>query len=156
MGDAAAAPAVANANNLKRQGSHVLVIAVGNGLSSSSAVDFTYVVTNSSTGELTDVAVTDDRGVDVVCPHGNPIPVLGPGENETCTGTGTVTAGPYRNRGSATGTVPGGERFSVSDPSNHFGVGGAKRIPTVSMLGLGLVTLLLGGIGARAAWGLRR
>ena len=38
MGDAAAAPAVANANNLKRQGSHVLVIAVGNGLSSSSAL----------------------------------------------------------------------------------------------------------------------
>ncbi|MFZ1830623.1 MAG: hypothetical protein WAW42_18055, partial [Candidatus Competibacteraceae bacterium] len=50
-------------------------------------------------------------------------------------------------RGSATGTAPDGSLYSDNDPSHHFG-GPAntnpRDIPTLSMLGLGLLALLLG------------
>lgn len=108
-----------------------------------STAHFTYVVRNTGNIPLTDVTVTDDKGVIVTCPSGNPIPLLRRGRSETCTGSATVSPGQYTNRGSATGTAPDGSLYSDSDPSHHFG--GPRDIPTISMLGLGLLGLLLGG-----------
>jgi hypothetical protein len=114
-----------------------------------STADFTYVVRNTGNIPLTNVTVTDDQGVIVTCPSGNPIPLLRRGRSETCTCTGsaTVSPGQYTHRGSATGTAPDGSLYSDNDPSHHFG-GPAntnpRDIPTLSMLGLGLLALLLG------------
>jgi hypothetical protein len=109
-----------------------------------STADFTYVVRNTGNIPLTNVTVTDDQGVIVTCPSGNPIPLLRRGRSETCTGSATVSPGQYTNRGSATGTAPDGSLYSDSDPSHHFG-GPAntdpRGIPTLSMLGLGLLAL---------------
>ncbi len=108
-----------------------------------STAHFTYVVRNTGNIPLTDVTVTDDKGVIVTCLSGNPIPLLRRGRSETCTGSATVSPGQYANRGSATGTAPDGNLYGDSDPSHHFG--GPRDIPTISMLGLGLLGLLLGG-----------
>ena len=69
-----------------------------------STAHFTYVVRNTGNIPLTDVTVTDDKGVIVTCPSGNPIPLLRRGHSETCTGSATVSPGQYANRGSVSYT----------------------------------------------------
>lgn len=54
-------------------------------------VTWSYTVTNTGTIELTSLLVSDDRGVTVTCPGGNPLPSLAPGASVVCTGTGPVT-----------------------------------------------------------------
>lgn len=83
-----------------------------------SDVTWTYVVTNTGNVKLTNVAVTDDKGVAVSCPK----TVLETGESMTCTGTGKAMAGNYDNVGTATGKPPTGPNVSASDPSNYHGL----------------------------------
>jgi hypothetical protein len=81
-------------------------------------VTWTYVVTNNGLVLLSNVAVSDDRGVLVSCP-GNALP---PGASMTCTGTGVAVAGQYSNIGTATATVDGtGQQVTHSDSSHYFG-----------------------------------
>jgi uncharacterized repeat protein (TIGR01451 family) len=87
------------------------VLAVG------SPVLWTYRVTNGGTGAVTNIMVTDDRGVAVSCPKTS----LQPGESMLCTGNGTAQAGQYANVGTATGTGPNQETTQASDPSHYFG-----------------------------------
>ncbi|MGI6443389.1 MAG: DUF7507 domain-containing protein [Candidatus Dojkabacteria bacterium] len=82
-------------------------------------VAFEYVVQNTGNVILTNITVTDDKGVAVSCPQA----VLEPGASMTCTSTGEYTAieGPYTNIGTvvgnhATGTV------TDNDPANYTGV----------------------------------
>jgi len=82
-----------------------------------SGVAWTYVVTNAGNVRLTNVRVTDDKGVAVTCPK----TVLDPGQAMTCTGTGKAVAGQYQNVGTATGTPPTGPDVTASDPSHYFG-----------------------------------
>ena len=82
-----------------------------------SPVVWTYVVTNTGTIQLTQVAVTDSRGVTVTCPK----TTLAPGESMTCTASGIATAGQYANVGTASGTPNGGSAVTASDPSHYFG-----------------------------------
>jgi hypothetical protein len=82
-----------------------------------SPVNWTYVVTNTGTIQLTGITVTDTKGVAVSCPS----TTLNPGLSMTCTGSGTATLGQYSNVGnvsanSASGTV------TDSDPSHYRGV----------------------------------
>ncbi|HRX59665.1 MAG TPA: VWA domain-containing protein [Candidatus Competibacter sp.] len=112
-----------------------------------STVNFTYVITNTGKVPLSDVKVTDDKGVTVSCSSGNSkIPILRAGSRETCTGSAKVSPGQYTNYGSVTGKAPDGSLYSDSDPSHHFGGSGGepRGIPTISILGLGLLALLLG------------
>ncbi|HPQ80044.1 MAG TPA: choice-of-anchor K domain-containing protein, partial [Candidatus Dojkabacteria bacterium] len=51
-------------------------------------VAFEYVVQNTGNVRLTNITVTDDKGVNVSCPEA----ALEPGTNMTCTSTGTHTA----------------------------------------------------------------
>jgi hypothetical protein len=81
------------------------------------AVQWTYVVTNNGEVALSNVKVTDDRGVAVSCPKTS----LQPGETMTCTGSGTATQGQYANIGTAVGTPPSGSNVTDSDPSHYFG-----------------------------------
>jgi len=85
-------------------------------------VTWTYVVTNTGTVALDVVELVDDQGVTVTCPAGNPIPTLAVGATETCTGTGTVTAGDYMNTVTATGVPANGDDpVSDEDPSHYLG-----------------------------------
>jgi hypothetical protein len=81
-----------------------------------SAVTWSYVVTNTSQLALTNVAVTDDRGVAVSCP----VAMLAIGESMTCTGAGVATAGQYRNVGTVTANSSAGV-VTNSDVSHYFG-----------------------------------
>jgi hypothetical protein len=78
---------------------------------------WTYIVTNTGEVALSNVRVTDDRGVAVSCPK----TTLQVGESMTCTGNGTATAGQYKNVGTATGTPPSGGNVTDSDPSHYYG-----------------------------------
>jgi hypothetical protein len=61
--------------------------------------------------------VTDDRGVQVVCPSVLPAA----GDSITCTGSGTAVAGQYRNVGTAVATV-NGTAYTDRDESFYLGV----------------------------------
>ncbi|KZX51223.1 hypothetical protein A3709_10355 [Halioglobus sp. HI00S01] len=89
-----------------------------------STANFTYQVTNESSVPVATVLVTDDQGVTVDCPSGNPIPVMMPGATETCTGDTVVTSGQYRNEGTASGVGPGvlPDTVEDTDPSHHRGL----------------------------------
>ena len=80
-------------------------------------VVWTYVVTNTGASPLTQVAVTDDRGVGVSCPK----TALAPGESMTCTAAGVATAGPYRNVGTARGRTACEAVVTATDPSHYQG-----------------------------------
>lgn len=80
-------------------------------------VHWTYIVTNTGEVALSNVQVTDDRGVAVSCPKTS----LQPAESMTCTGNGTATAGQYRNVGTVVGTPPSGSNVNDSDPSHYYG-----------------------------------
>ena len=87
-------------------------------------VSWHYEVANTGNVPLTNVGVTDDKGVVVTCPRAT----LAVGESMTCTGSGTVTSGQYENLGTATGSPPAGADVSASDPSHYFGAHAAVDI----------------------------
>ena len=93
--------------------------APGPTISTGSPILWTYVVTNSGDIELTDVTVTDNRGVTVTCPK----TTLQVGESMTCTGSGIAVAGQYSNIGTASGTSIS-ETMNASDACFYFGGGG--------------------------------
>jgi hypothetical protein len=82
-----------------------------------SPITWTYLVTNTGNVPLTDIAVTDDRGVTVNCPATS----LGDGQSMTCTASGTAVAGQYTNVGTVEGKPPAGPDVTASNPDNYFG-----------------------------------
>ncbi len=82
------------------------------------AVAWTYEVTNTGAAPLTNVVVTDDRGVSVSCPA----TTLAPGAEMTCTGGGTATLGQYRNVGTVTAnwTFNGASGTVTDDDVSHY------------------------------------
>jgi hypothetical protein len=85
-------------------------------------------VKNTGTAQLTAVAVSDSRDVNVGCPK----PALAAGEEMTCAAHGTVVSGQYRNVGTATGTPEAGGPVEASDPSHYFGAVGGIDIETAT------------------------
>ncbi len=109
-------------------------------------VAWTYLVTNNGNAALSNVAVTDDRGLTVTCPK----TTLAVGEQMTCTANGVATAGQYVNIGTATGQSPSGQQVTDSDTSHYIGsatpVRSARPVPipepvTVVLFGTGLAAL---------------
>ena len=82
-----------------------------------SPVAWTYAVTNTGTINLTNVKVTDDRGVTVTCP-GTTLAVT---QSMTCTGTGAALEGQYRNVGTVTADSTSGA-VTDADVSHYLGV----------------------------------
>ncbi len=81
-------------------------------------VTWTYLVTNTGNADLTNVTVTDDMLGTTVCT----IASLPAGTSETCTATGTASAGQYTNTATVTGTPPGGlADVTATDESHYFG-----------------------------------
>ena len=54
-------------------------------------INYTFEVTNTGGVVLTDVLISDPLVSPITCPSGNPIPSLGLGESETCTGSYVIT-----------------------------------------------------------------
>jgi len=80
-------------------------------------VAWDYVVTNSGQTALSNVHVTDNRGVAVSCPKAS----LAVGETMHCAGNGTAVAGQYENIGTVTANPPSGPAVTASDPSHYYG-----------------------------------
>ncbi len=80
------------------------------------AVIWEYEVSNTGNVPLFNLMVTDDQGVDVICPG----TALAVGDSMTCTATGTAEAGQYENLGEACADSSAGE-VCDSDPSHYFG-----------------------------------
>jgi hypothetical protein len=121
-----------------------------------SAVNWTYIVTNVGTVDLTEVAVEDDQGVVVSCSA----TTLAPQASMTCTGSGVAVAGQYANVGTATATwnamTPAGPvtgPAEASDPSHYFG-GDEEEGPKVTLChktGAGFYNLINVSINAEPA-----
>lgn len=86
-----------------------------------SAISWTYQVTNTGNVPLSNVGVTDDQGVIVVCP----VDVLEPGSSMVCVGSGTAIVGDYANIGTASGSYTDDLGSTANpddnDPSSYFG-----------------------------------
>lgn len=54
-------------------------------------ISYTFEVTNTGNITLTNVSVADPLVSPIICPSGNPIPTLAPGDSETCTGEYAIT-----------------------------------------------------------------
>ena len=80
-------------------------------------VEWTYEVTNSGSGPLTDVTVIDDRGVSVQCPKSE----LAAGESMVCNGFAAAEAGPYSNLARARGLDECQDLVRDTDRSHYFG-----------------------------------
>jgi hypothetical protein len=83
-----------------------------------SAVTWLYIVTNTGTINLTNIVVTDDRGVSVKCVNQT---MLAAGQTMTCSGSGVATLGQYSNIGSVSAASASGP-VDDSDPSHYLGV----------------------------------
>jgi len=83
-----------------------------------------YIVQNTGNVTMTNITVTDDRGVSVSCPQTS----LDPGESMTCTATGTAVSGQYKNVASATGEHDGTTYDGGCDLSHYFGAAPALAI----------------------------
>ena len=81
------------------------------------AVTWTYEVKNTGNVSLTNVIVTDNKGVAVSCPQTD----LGVDESMTCKGLGIALMGQYTNLGSVTGTPPMGNPVTATNPDHYFG-----------------------------------
>ena len=97
-------------------------------------VTWEYVVTNTGNVNLGNVSVTDDQGVTVTCPGGNPIATLAPQASVTCTATGAAISGQYENNVTASGQsvddsgTPFGDPVEDKDPSHYFGASPAIEV----------------------------
>ena len=91
--------------------------APGPSLDAGDDVVWTYLVTNTGTVSLSNVAVEDDQEGAIDCPQDT----LEPGESMTCTHNGTAELGQYANLGTVTGVAPDGSTVSDDDPSHYNG-----------------------------------
>ncbi|MCM2280469.1 MAG: hypothetical protein NDI61_01330 [Bdellovibrionaceae bacterium] len=82
-----------------------------------STVTWSFIVTNTGTTRLIDIGVTDDRVGDIDCPRTR----LFSGQSMTCTETGTVIAGQYRNVATVQAVFAKGKEVSDTDAAHYFG-----------------------------------
>ena len=83
----------------------------------SDPVNWTYAVTNTGNVTLTEITVTDSKGVSVTCPKTE----LAPQESMNCTANGIAVEGQYANMGAVTGKSPDDQTVDDDDPSHYFG-----------------------------------
>jgi uncharacterized repeat protein (TIGR01451 family) len=100
-------------------------------------ITYSFLVTNTGTTALTNVSVTDPMVAPITCPSGNPIPSLGVGADETCTGTYTLVQA----------DIDAGQKVNVAtaDSNETMPVEDGTTVPLpagVPALPLGALTLL--------------
>lgn len=87
-------------------------------------VSWTYVVTNLTEQELTQIEVTDDQGVMVSCPA----TTLAGNQSMTCTASGSAQLGPYANLGLVTALLGREIEVSDEDPSHYLGIATSELV----------------------------
>ncbi len=97
---------------------HDADLAPGPSIAVGDPITWTYVITNTWTGTLGGIVVSDDQGVLVDCDE---VRTLAAGASLTCTGVGVATAGPYANVGWVT-ALAGPQAAIATDPSHYTGV----------------------------------
>lgn len=123
----------------------------GNGVADpGDLVNYTFLVNNNGNVTLTNVAVTDPLVSPVVCPSGNPIPMLAVSASETCTGSYAITAadiaaGNVVNTADAAGTDPAAQPVLDGDTDT---VMLPAAVPTLPPVALGILMLVLAVAGA--------
>jgi uncharacterized repeat protein (TIGR01451 family) len=115
----------------------------GGGVMPGDEILYTFLVTNTGNVTLTNVSVTDPIVSPVLCPGGNPIPSLAPGESVQCEGIYTVTQedidnGERCNTGTATADGGVSDDDSICTP--------LEQLPAIDLVKDG--TLNDGGDGA--------
>lgn len=82
-------------------------------------LEWTFVITNTGNVDLTELIVTDDQGLEALCPpRRNP---LAPGESFTCTARSQALACQHRNVAEVRGLAPDGSLVADTDPAFYFG-----------------------------------
>jgi len=81
-------------------------------------VEWTFEITNTGTVPLHAIELEDDQLGDVDCPEDE----LAAGAAMTCTASGVVEEGQYRNIGTVNARTPRGRRVEASDPSHYVGL----------------------------------
>lgn len=81
------------------------------------AVTWTYLVTNTGNSALSDIVVTDLKGVAVTCPS----ETLATGASMTCTASGVAEPDQYTNLAHVEGVTLVGQTVRDDDPSHYFG-----------------------------------
>lgn len=81
-------------------------------------IEWSYMVMNASSTAVTDIDVVDNMEGAVTCPSTE----LGPGEDMTCTVSGTAAVGQYVNVATMTAMSDEGEALTDSDTSHYLGV----------------------------------
>ncbi|MCM2359385.1 MAG: SpaA isopeptide-forming pilin-related protein [Geobacteraceae bacterium] len=84
-------------------------------IEANSTVRWTYEVSNPGNVPLTDVTVTDSKGVTVTCPR----TTLAVGASMVCTASGAAVAGPYENIGTVTAKTPTNDTLA-SQYASHY------------------------------------
>ncbi|ADI74493.1 conserved repeat domain protein [Methanohalobium evestigatum Z-7303] len=108
-------------------------------------VTWTYNVTNTGNVNLTDVNITDSKGVTLNCPK----TTLNVSESMICTATGNAKLGQYSNYGNVTAMYDGSQ-VNDSDPSHYFGYDHWAGVPTANPM------LLVGVLGIAMLLFIRR
>ncbi|MCL6582415.1 MAG: hypothetical protein K6U11_02140 [bacterium] len=80
-------------------------------------ITWTYKVTNTGNVILSNIKVTDDQGVSVICPKDT----LEAGQSMTCAASGLAKVGQHENIGSVIATDPDGKQITASSSSYYFG-----------------------------------
>jgi len=80
-------------------------------------ITWTYKVTNTGNVTLSNIKVTDDQGVSVICPQDT----LEAGQSMTCAASGVAKVGQHVNIGSVSATDPDGKQITASSSSYYFG-----------------------------------
>ena len=88
-------------------------------------ITWTYVVKNTGTEDLKDVAVVDDKGVTVDC---GGVTTLAVGKSMTCTGTGKATKSTYENKGTVTAKGKDSNKDVTDEDPSHYKVVTAPAI----------------------------
>jgi len=110
------------------------------------SISWDYTVANTGNVPLTNVHVTDNKGVVVTCLKDT----LAVGESEICTGSSTAVGAPYTNTGTAYGTFQGiPVTVTAQDDSSYTGTtSGGGGIPTPEFPSVALpAAFIVGFIG---------
>jgi uncharacterized repeat protein (TIGR01451 family) len=88
-------------------------------------VTWTYAIRNTGNVPLTNLIVSDSKGVAISCSEGHSpanVARLAPGASLLCSAKGKAVEGQYENIGTVTAIAPIGPPLSASDADHYFGV----------------------------------
>jgi len=111
----------------KKTNGEDITAAPGQNLYVGDTVTWEYIVQNSGNVDLTNVILTDNPAANIDCDpqtegNQNSGLTLASGADMTCSATGTVVEGQYKNTATVVGTPPTGSGVTAEDSSWYYGI----------------------------------